>query len=308
MKRKTVILGAGHVGSHVASMLAVRNVCEEIVLVDLIPEKAAAQALDVADSVSSLPGSAIVRAGEHAECAEADLIICAIGEPRKPGQTRLDLLDRSVVLCGALIEQLKSITITCPVMTITNPADIVAHLMRKGLGLPREKCFGTGTLLDTARLRRITAEKLGIDRRSVQVFALGEHGDSSVAALSCGTAMGQPLEAFSIPAEEIENAMRMAGMDIINGKGSTEFGIGAAAADMALAILRDEKRVMPASVQLMDEYGARDIHCGVPCIIGANGIEKIIELPLNEREQNALKHSLQVINTHTQKALCAYGS
>ncbi len=211
------------------------------------------------------------------------------------------------MLCGALIEQLKQFSIQCPLMTITNPADIVAHLMRQGLGLPREKCFGTGTLLDTARLRRITAEKLGIDCRGVQVFALGEHGDSSVAALSCGMAMGQPLKAFSLPAEEIENATRMAGMDIINGKGSTEFGIGAAAADMALAILRDEKRVMPASVQLMGEYGAHDLHCGGPCIIGANGIEKIIELPLDEREQVALKHSLEVIKTLTQYALSANG-
>lgn len=182
--RRIVILGAGHVGSHCACALAAEGVCEEIVLVDIVPGKAQAQALDVADSVSFSPRPVLVRAGDYADCEGAALIVVAIGEPRLPGQTRLDLLDRSVELIGALVAQLRSYPIRCPVVAITNPVDIVAELLRRSLMLERWRCFGTGTLLDTARLIRILARRAGVAPQSVSAFALGEHGDSSLVALS----------------------------------------------------------------------------------------------------------------------------
>lgn len=300
--RKVVILGAGHVGSHCAYALAAGGVCEEIVLVDLIEEKARAQALDVADSVSFMPRAVSVRAGGFEECGDASLVVVAIGEPRKPGQTRLDLLGRSVEQLKELTKVLKPLRLQCPVVTITNPADIVADYLRKALELERWRCFSTGTLLDTARLIRCLSEKTGADRRSVCAFAMGEHGDSSMIPFSAVSVGGLPFDRLGLSREEILTRTRQAGMEIIEGKGSTEFGIGRALSELAGCILRDEKRILPVSVLLDGEYGQRGVHCGVPCRIGKNGVEEIIQLNLTGEEQQLLDRSCQVIGKHIELA------
>ena len=299
---KVVIIGAGHVGSHCAYALAASGVCGEIVLVDSVAEKAAAQALDVADSVSFLDRNVTVRSGGYGECKDADLTVVAIGEPRLPGQTRLDLLGRSVELLKGLGKELKPLRLICPVVTITNPADIVADYLRKSLELERWRCFSTGTLLDTARLVRVISQEAGTDRRGVCAFAMGEHGDSSMVPFSAVTVGGVPFEKLGLDKEKILEQTRRAGMDIIEGKGSTEFGIGRALAELAGCILRDAKRVLPVSVLLDGEYGQRGVHCGVPCRIGKNGIEEIVQLDLNDEEQRMLDASCQVIRKHITMA------
>lgn len=297
-QRKIVILGAGHVGSHCAYALAASGVCEDIVLVDVVPEKAHAQALDVADSVSFMHKPVLVRSGDFEECRDANLVVVAIGEPRKPGQTRLDLLGRSVELLKELVTVLRPMNIACPVITVTNPADIVADYLRKALGLERRRCFGTGTLLDTARLVRCISQAAGVDRGSVCAFSMGEHGDSSMIPFSAVTVGGVPFDRLGLSKEEILTQTRQAGMEIIEGKGSTEFGIGRCVAELAGCILRDEKRILPVSVLLEGEYGQRGGHCGVPCRIGKNGMEEIIVLDLTAEEQQMLDASCQVIRKH----------
>ncbi len=301
-QRKVVILGAGHVGSHCAYALAAAGVCEDIVLVDLIPGKARAQALDVADSVSFMANPVTVRAGEVEECGDAGLVVVAIGEPRKPGQTRLDLLGRSVEQLKELAGTLKPLNLSCPVITITNPADIVADYLRKALELERWRCFGTGTLLDTARLVRCISQAAGVDRRSVCAFSMGEHGDSSMVPFSAVTVGGVPFERLGLSKEELLTQTRRAGMEIIEGKGSTEFGIGRCLAELAGCILRDEKRVLPVSVLLEGEYGQRGVHCGVPCRIGKGGVEEIVILDLTQEEQRMLDDSCRIIQTHIKLA------
>ena len=301
-RRKVVIIGAGHVGSHCAFSLAEAGVCEEIVLVDTVAEKAAAQAMDVADSVSFMGHDVLVRSGGYEECGDASLVVVAIGEPRLPGQTRLDLLGRSVELLKGLIRELKPLKISCPVVTITNPADIVADYLRKGLQMERRQCFGTGTLLDTARLVRCISQMAGISRQSVCAFSMGEHGDSSMVPFSAVTVGGIPFDRLGLDREEILYRTRRAGMDIIEGKGSTEFGIGRAMAMLAGCILRDEKRILPVSVLLEGEYGQHGVHCGVPCRIGRNGIEEIVRLDLTDEEQQMLDASCRVIQKHIDMA------
>lgn len=299
---KIVILGAGHVGSHCAYALASQGVCREIVLVDSAAEKAAAQALDIADSASFFGHAVTVRPGTYEDCCTAALVVVAIGEPRLPGQTRLDLLGRSVELLKELSGQLKPLGLTCPVVTITNPADIVADYLRKALELERWQCFGTGTLLDTARLIRVISQAAGTDRRAISAFSLGEHGDSSMIPFSAVTVGGVPFDRLGLSKEAILEQTRRAGMDIIEGKGSTEFGIGRALAELARCILMDEHRILPVSVLLEGEYGQRGVHCGVPCRIGRKGIEEIIQLNLTGEEQQLLDASCQIIRNHIQLA------
>lgn len=299
---KIVILGAGHVGSHCAAALAANGIGSEIVLVDTQPGKASAQALDISDTMSFEACPVAVRSGAHAEVADAALVVVAIGEAILPGQTRLDLLDRSVVLLDTLVEQLSPYPIICPVVTITNPADIVADYLRKALKLGRFQCFSTGTLLDTARLVRILSEKTGAARGSIQAYAIGEHGDSSTAALSAAMIGGRCCEDYALDRDEILFKVHDGGMEIVRGKGSTEFGIGRALAMLAQCILRDEKRVLPVSVLLDGEYGQTDVHCGVPCRIGRHGVEAIVQLPLSPVEQQQLDASCRIIKAHIARA------
>jgi L-lactate dehydrogenase len=296
---KIAIIGAGHVGSHCAMSLAAGSLCPEIALIDKDEAKARAQALDVSDALSYPPAAPRVRAGSYSDCADADIVVIAIGEPRLPGQTRLDLLGNSVKMLRELLAILGPMNLGGIVVTITNPADIVADYVRRGLGLPRQRAFGTGTLLDSARLVRLLSEQTGIGRADIEALSLGEHGDSSIIPFSRISIGGRPFEAFpALDRSSLLERTRLSGMDIINGKGSTEFGIGQALAELCRAILQDEKRVLPLSASLEGEYGQTAVHCGVPCLVGSGGIESVIELPLAPDELAQLKRSCDIIRKH----------
>lgn len=300
---KIAVVGAGHVGSHCAMALAAGALCGEIALIDKDEAKARAQALDVSDALSFAASAPLVRTGSYSDCADADIVVIAIGEPRLPGQTRLDLLGRSVLMLRDLIGVLAPLGMSGIVVTITNPADIVADYVRKGLGLPRSRAFGTGTLLDTARLVRLISEGTGSRREDIEALAMGEHGDSSTIPFSRIRIGGKPLDAFpSLDPSTLLQGTRMSGMDIINGKGSTEFGIGQALSFLCRSILRDEKRILPLSVLLEGEYGQREVHCGVPCRVGRGGIEEVVELALEPEELAQLGASCDLIRRHIAMA------
>ncbi len=300
---KAVILGAGHVGSHCARALAEREIFHEIVLVDIVLGKAEAQAADIADAAGWPDRAVRVRSGRYEDCADADLTVVAIGKPREKGQTRLDLLDDSVRMARGLTDTLRPIGVGGLVVSITNPCDIIAGCIREGLGLPRFRCFGTGTLLDTLRLRRVLSEQTGLARGTVQAWVLGEHGDSSMIPFSAAFIGGVPaLQVPGVdPADALERTHRI-GMDIIEGKGSTEFGIGLALAGLAASILRDSGDVLPLSVLLQGEYGLDGIQAGVPCVVGREGIRRIVEWPLTEEEREALRRSADVLARYTARA------
>ncbi|WP_084235430.1 L-lactate dehydrogenase [Papillibacter cinnamivorans] len=302
-KKRIVIIGAGHVGSHCASALAMEHVADEIVLIDCDAPKAAAQAMDVSDSISFMQSPVVVRGGDYSDCAGAEIAVVSVGKPRLPGQSRLDMLDDSIVMVRDVAAHLKEAAFDGIVISITNPADVIADCIRKELGKPRRQVFSTGTLLDTARLLRTLSELTGIDRRSISAISMGEHGDSSMIPFSCVTVGGIPFERLEdISKEHVLERTRNIGIDIINAKGSTEFGIGFALAAMARAILNDEKRVMPVSVLLEGEYGITGVHCGVPAVIGRSGVERIVEISLSPDESEQLKHSCQIIQQYVERA------
>ena len=310
-KRKVVIIGAGHVGSHTAMALCFQGTVDEVALIDIDADKAKANMLDVSDACLFLGSTTKIKVGDYSDCEDAQIIVVSIGMPRKPGQRRLEMLDDSIVMLKQVIENLKPIDYKGIIISITNPADIIGYYLREKLGIPRKRCFSTGTSLDTARLKRTVSELANIDRKSVTTCAIGEHGDSSFVPFSSLTLGGKnyaelrehnPEKYGELTEDYIVSRTRNIGHEIIDGKGSTEFGIAAACADIIKAIYHDEKRVIPASVLLCGEYGQHDVACGVPCVIGRNGIEDIIELDFNEKEKEQMDYTCSVIKDYISRA------
>ncbi len=302
-KRKVTILGAGHVGSHVALALAYEGVADEVVLVDKLADKAAAQALDAFDAVSYMNHEVVVRGGDYADVEDSQVVVCAIGMPRKPGQDRVAMLDDSIVMCDELLDSLAPYRFPGVLVSITNPCDVIADYLRRGLGLPAERAFGTGTSLDTARLRRVISEMTGVSRTSVQGFVMGEHGESSMIPYSLIRVGGRGFDDFGLSRDDVLEQVRRGGWTVMLGKLCTEFGIGRAATEIVEAILRDEKKVLPASVLLDGQYGQAGVQIGVPCVIGAGGIEQVVEANLADDELAAFAHSCDVVRGNVQRAL-----
>lgn len=308
---KIVILGAGHVGSMCALNLAQLGICEEIVLIDVVEGKADAQAKDVADATVFMNRMPIVREGNYRDCDDADIIVNAVGVSRKPGQTRLDLLDVTIDIMEEVVEKLNKTAFHGFFISISNPCDIVVNYVREHMNMPKNRIFGTGTMLDTARLRLTLHQLTGIAANSIECFAMGEHGDSSMVAMSQISFMGKPLYELQVEKPEIFGKVtqdillertHQLGMEIVIGKGSTEFGIGAALAQLCKTVLYDEKRIFPVSAYLDGEYGQSGLMAGVPAIIGRKGVEEIIELKLNQEEEKAFAHSCDIIRTYITKA------
>lgn len=304
---KIVILGAGHVGSLCALSLGYKGVASEIVLIDILEEKAASQAKDVEDAMMFVSRVPVVKAGDYSDCDDADIIINAVGVSRKPGQTRLDLLDVTIDIMKDVVDKIAKTKFAGIFISISNPCDIVADYARRMLNLPKNRIFGTGTSLDTARLRLTLHKLTGMSPASIQCFALGEHGDSSISPISCVAIQGKPLrewmeerpETFGkITVEQLEERTHNLGMEIVIGKGSTEFGIGAATADLCKAVLYDEKKVFPVSALLEGEYGESGLMAGVPAIIGKDGMEGVVEMHLTEEEQAGFHRSCDVIRNY----------
>ena len=306
-KRKIVIIGAGHVGSHCGYSLMAAGDVDELIYIDTDIEKAVSQAYDLADAACFMSHGMKVRSGEYSDCTDADIVVIAAGVPRKPGQTRLDTMGDSILVMKDIAPALKHSGFEGILICISNPADIIADYMRKNTGWSKNRVFSTGTSLDTARLKRVLQEQTGVDSKSIQCFSMGEHGDSSMIPFSHITIGSKPLQELikekpetygNLDFDYILNRTRMIGFDIIKGKGSTEFGIGTVLADMVKVILHDEHRVMPVSALLEGEYGQVGLHAGVPAILGRNGIEEIIELKLSKEEQALFQASCDIIRQH----------
>lgn len=308
---KIVILGAGHVGSLCTLNLAMSGICGEIALIDIDEGKADSQAKDIADATAFMRRPVKIYAGTYADCGDADILVISVGVSRKPGQTRLDMLGDTIDIMKDVVAKLSQTEFNGIIISISNPCDIVVNYARKHLDYPAGRIFGTGTSLDTARLRRTLHELTGVDMRSIQCFAMGEHGDSSMVPFSHITLMGKPLTELieekpeiygKVTREILEERTHQIGMEIIIGKGSTEFGIGAALAELCQAVLYDERRVFPVSAYLAGEYGKSDFYAGVPAVIGRNGVEEILSLKLTEPEQAAFDASCAVIQEHNRMA------
>lgn len=308
-KRKIGIIGSGHVGSHCALSFILQGVADNIILVDVDEQKAISQALDCMDTSVFLPHRVNVKAGSYEDLKDRDMIVISIGTIDNVSQDRLGELDRSLKIVKSFIPKVMAAGFNGFFIVITNPVDIITHYIQELSGLPHNRVIGTGTGLDSARLRRILGEELNLDPKTIQAYMLGEHGNSQVAAISCAYVNGKKLTDLieekphrfkKLDFEAIEAKTAATGWDIYVGKQSTEFGIACTCTDLIKAIYHDEKRVLPCSAFLQGEYGAHGFYAGVPAIIGKDGIEEIIELPLNSAERKKLQKTFEVLAHHVE--------
>ena len=293
--RKVGIIGLGHVGAHVMYSLAVQGIADEIVLVDLNGEKANSERQDLADSVAYLPHRVQVSVGDFPDLGDCDVIVNCVGkiDLLRGHHDRLTEMDFTIPAVNSYVENVKASGFDGVLINITNPCDIVTRQLALGLGLPRGRVFGTGTGLDTSRLLSALARQTGIDHKSITAYMLGEHGASQFAPWSCVSFRGRPLEdwaktdeRFRFDREALRKEAIGGGWVTFSGKFCTEYGIATTAARMVSIVLHDEKAIMPASAELRGEYGEDGLFIGVPCVIGAGGVEQVVELPLTEEEKD----------------------
>lgn len=313
-KRKIIIIGAGHVGSHAGYALISQGLAEEIVYIDVDQKKAEAQALDLFDATVYLPSRTIIRAGDYTDAADAQLMIVAAGPlpDMSIGQTRMDTLRQTIDIMKDVTERIRTSGFAGIILNISNPADVVTHYIQHQLNWAPERIFSTSTTLDSARLRRALAEAIGIDQKSIYAYALGEHGESQMVPWSAVTIAGKSLlqlqrerpETYGkLDLEEISAAGKGGGWTILGGKGSTEFGIGAAIAEVVRAVFRDENRVLPVSVLLNGQYGQHDVYASVPAVLNKDGVADIIELELTLEEQEKFNASCKTMDENFRLSL-----
>lgn len=309
--KKIVIVGAGHVGSHCALSLVYTGEADEIVLIDIDRGKAEGQAKDISDAAAGLGNPVRIYAGDYPDAADADLMIMAAGRSRRPGETRLDMLDDSVRMIQDIIKGIKESGFHGFFISISNPADVVCEYIRRAVGFDRTRAFSTGTSLDTFRLYKYLSRTTGYSTQSIQGFCMGEHGDSHVPVYSRVMLNGKsffelraerPDTIGKIDLEQMEKDIKWEGFAEVEGKGCTEFGVAAAATKLVKAVFHDQKLIWPVSVALEGEYGEKNVAAGVPCVIGKDGVEEILEMHLTEEEENRFHQSCSVIRSYLARA------
>ena len=303
--RKVVIVGAGAVGSGFAFALAQSGIAEEIVMVDVNADLAKGQALDLAH------GAPFYRpVNIHADVApeayrNAAIVVVTAGKAQAgPEQSRLELMQINAKIVTSIVVAVQAVNPDAIVLIATNPVDILTHVARLRTNWPRGRILGSGTVLDSARFRWLLAEHCGISPQNIHASILGEHGDSEFAAWSLVHVGGLPMDDYCSVCRkcdfihrrpQILEQVRRSAYHIIGYKGSTSFGVAMALTQIVRAILRNERRVMTVSAPLEGEYGLHDVTLGIPCVVGAGGIEDIIEARLTPEEMQELAHSAQIL-------------
>jgi L-lactate dehydrogenase len=297
---RIAVIGCGHVGATSAYSLIVSGVAREVVFIDCNRELAEGEAMDL-QHAAALARPVRVWAGDYSDAVDASIAVIAAGSGSWPGETRLDLLCRNVRVVRECMRHLLAAGFNGIVLMTTNPVDVLAQVAQSESGLLVERIIGSGTVLDTARLRAILGERLGLEARSIHAYVIGEHGDSEIAAWSAASVAGVGLKDYCasvgeyLDFDELLGQVRGAAPEIVRHKGYTSFAIASCVTRICEAILRDEHTVLPVSTMLKGQYGISDVYLSLPCVVGRRGVERIIELPLDEEERAGLHASAEVL-------------
>ena len=301
-KGKVVLVGTGFVGMSMAYSMLNRGGINELVLIDIDKDKTIGEEMDLSHGLPFAPQKMNIKAGEYDECKDAEIVVITAGINQKPGQSRLELTAINAKMMKEITQNIMKSGFNGVIIVASNPVDVMTYVVAKESGLPKNKVIGSGTVLDTARLRYLMAEYLNVSSKNVHAYIMGEHGDSSFvpwdhAYVGCKKIKdvmkdnNKPMEDLRKIHEDVVNAA----YEIIEKKKATYYGIGMALNRLVRAVLDDENSILTVSTYLENEYGQDDIYIGVPAIINSNGVRELVKLELNEKEQKKLDESCKLI-------------
>lgn len=308
--RKIALIGTGMVGMSYAYALLNQTICDELVLIDVNQKRALGEAMDLNHGLAFSGSNMNIYAGAYDDCQDADIAVICAGAAQKSGESRLDLLKRNAEIFHSIISSITSSGFHGVFLVATNPVDLMARLTCTLSGFPPQQVIGTGTALDTARLRYLLGSYFQIDPRNVHAYVMGEHGDTEFIPWSQAMIATQPVTELctengnlcsAARLNQISEEVRTAAYQIIEAKQATYYGIGMALTRITKAVLGNENSVLTVSAMLQGEYNQHAVFTGVPCIINQNGIRRVLSLKLNEEEFQQLNHSCQLLENRFQE-------
>lgn len=304
--KKVVLIGTGMVGMSFAYSALNQNLCDELVLIDINEKRVLGEVMDLNHGLAFSPSSMKIYKGSYNDCSDADVVVICAGVNQKPGETRLELLKRNASVFSAIVPKVVQSGFEGIFVVATNPVDIMTRITYELSGFNASKVIGTGTTLDTARLRYLMGEYFEVNPRNVHAYVIGEHGDSEFVPWSQALITVKPIKDVlsdnprSYDMEDLEKIaceVRDAAQKIIEAKGATYYGIGVALVKVIGAILRNENTVLTVSVRLRGEYGGKkDVFVGNPCIVNSSGAKEIIELKMTEDELKKMDNTCNILN------------
>jgi L-lactate dehydrogenase len=301
---KVAIVGAGSVGATLAYACLIRGAAKTIALYDVDAGKSRAEMLDLNHGLQFVPMATVVGSDDIEVCRDASVVIITAGAKQKPGQTRLDLAEANVAMCRVLVPRLLDVAPEAVILLVTNPVDVLTYAAIKFSGLPSHRVFGSGTVLDSSRLRHLIAQHCGVAVQNVHAYIAGEHGDSEIPLWSSASIGSVPLLMWDVPGrpaldavarDEIFHHVVGAAEEIIRGKGATNYAIGLAAARIVEAVLYNEHRVLPVSSLLNDVAGISDVCLSVPAVVDRTGVQSVLPVPMSDEEMAGLRRSAGTI-------------
>ena len=293
---KIAVVGTGMVGSSFAYAAMIKGLAAEIVLIDASEEREMGEVMDLSHGlIGTKTGN--VLGGDFKDCCGVDVIVITAGAAQKPGETRLDLVGKNIKILKKIIKKMGKLRSDTIVILVSNPVDILTYIAKKNIKLPENQIFGTGTSLDTSRLRYNVSQKFGVNLHNVHGYVMGEHGDSEFVAWSTANVSSMPMSKLLTKKQmkDIEVKTRRAAYEIIQRKRATYYGIGMVICELVEAVLNDTKKIIPVSTIPGSTYGIKDMSVGVPCVIGRGGAEKVWKVPLSKAEMSKLKKSANLL-------------
>lgn len=300
-ERKIAVVGVGAVGASVAFALAISGLVAELVLVDVNKAKAEGEAMDIAHAAAFIKPVKIY-AGSFEDCRDAAIVIFTAGAGQKPGETRLDLLQRNYEILRDTLPKLQPGSGESVLLMVSNPVDVLTYAALKITGLPPERVFGSGTVLDSSRFRHSLSHHCGVAPRNIHAYVVGEHGDSEVLLWSLVYIIGTRLDRFCelagvppVDPDKVDGQVRNAGYEIISRKGATYYAISLAVKRICESVIRDENTILTVSGLIEGCYGIRDCCLSLPAVINSKGRGRPLELPLSAGEEEALRRSAEIL-------------
>ena len=302
-EKKVVIVGVGMVGMSFAYALLNQNICDELVLIDINKVRAKGEAADLSHGLPFAPSSMSIYAGDYSDCSNADLVVICAGAPQLEGESRRDLLKKNYNVFKSIVNPIIASGFNGVFLVASNPVDVMTQIVYELSGFPANRVLGSGTTLDSARLRHMMRDYFKINPRNVHAYVIGEHGDSEFVPWSNASISVIPLNEFGKNRPTLMEDMQKIAVDvkesayeIIKAKKATYYGIGMVLARLTRAILFDENSIFTVSTYLKGEYGEKGIYIGVPSVVNRNGIREILEIELNEEEQKKFNESAKIIH------------